>query len=258
MKVVILAGGHGTRISEESGVRPKPMVEIGSKPILWHIMKIYAAHGLNEFIICCGYKSHVIKDYFANYNLYHADLTFDFTTNSIMTHRNGSEPWKVTLVETGETSMTGGRLKRAAPYIGHETFLATYGDGVANIDIGKLIAFHRSQKTLATMTAVQPPGRFGAFTLSSGQTKISSFREKPKGDGVWINGGYFVLQPGIFNYIDNDEAVWEQEPLRRLAQDGQLAAYVHDDFWHPMDTLRDKHVLENLWQTEKAPWKMWK
>lgn len=257
MKVVLLAGGYGTRISEESGVRPKPMVEIGGHPILWHIMKIYSAHGLNEFIICCGYKSHIIKDYFANYSLRRSDVTFDFSDNSVTTHKNGGEPWKVTLIETGEAAMTGGRLKQAAPYLGNETFLATYGDGVSNINIRKLIDFHHSQGVLATMTAVQPPGRFGAFTLSEGQTKIASFREKPKGDGVWINGGFFVLEPGIFDYIENEKTVWEQEPLRNLAHDGKLAAYAHDDFWHPMDTLRDKHVLEDLWQSGRAPWKVW-
>lgn len=257
MKVVILAGGYGTRISEESTVRPKPMVEIGNRPILWHVMKIYSTYGLNDFIICCGYKSAVIKQYFAQYALSVADVTFDLGKHTMEVHKNGQEKWKVTLVETGETTMTGGRLKRIKEYVGMEAFCATYGDGVANVNIRKLIDFHKKQGVLATVTAVQPPGRFGAFTLKEGQTKVPSFREKPKGDGVWINGGFFVLEPGIFDYIETDSTVWEQDPMQRLAHNGQLAAYVHADFWHPMDTLRDKHVLEDMWQTGRAPWKVW-
>lgn len=257
MKAVILAGGYGTRISEESGVRPKPMVEIGGKPILWHVMKLYSAHGLNDFIILCGYKSSVIKEYFASYAISNSDVTFDLGKHSVEIHKNGAENWKVTLVETGESTMTGGRLKRARKYIGNETFCATYGDGVSNVDISTLIDFHKKQGTLATVTAVQPPGRFGAFTLKEGQKKVTSFREKPKGDGVWINGGFFVLEPEIFDYIADDSTTWEQEPMQKLAHEGKLAAYAHAGFWHPMDTLRDKHVLEDLWQSGKAPWKIW-
>lgn len=256
MKVVILAGGFGTRISEESAVRPKPMVEIGNRPILWHIMKIYSAYGLNDFVICCGYKGYMIKEYFASYELLHADVTFDFRNGHMHIHRNGVEPWCVTLVDTGENTMTGGRIKRIRDYVGNETFCCTYGDGVSDVDIGKLIAFHRAQKTLATLTAVQPPGRFGVIQLSAAQTKVDLFHEKPKGDGAWINSGFFVLEPGIFDYIEGDATVWEQEPLRRLAEDGQLSAYKHEGFWHPMDTLRDKMVLEELWQ-KGAPWKVW-
>lgn len=257
MKVVILAGGYGTRISEESAVRPKPMVEIGNKPILWHIMKIYSAHGLNDFIICCGYKSHVIKEYFANYELNHADVTFDFRNRQVHYHKNGVEPWCVTLVDTGETTMTGGRIRRVADYIGSETFCCTYGDGVSDIDIEALIAFHKSQKTFATLTAVQPPGRFGAFTLGQDQHQIPTFIEKPQGDGAWINGGFFVLEPEVLRYIDGDETVWERDPLERLAREGQLSAYRHAGFWQPMDTLRDKQYLESLWANQQAPWKKW-
>ncbi len=256
MKVVILAGGFGTRISEESAVRPKPMVEIGNKPILWHIMKIYAAYGLNDFVICCGYKGHMIKEYFASYLMRHSDVTFDFRNGHTHIHRSGVEPWCVTLVDTGENTMTGGRIKRVRDYVGDETFCCTYGDGVSDVDIGKLIAFHRAQKTLATLTAVQPPGRFGVIQLSAAQTKVDTFNEKPKGDGAWVNSGFFVLEPGIFDYIEGDTTVWEQEPLRRLAEDGELSAYKHEGFWHPMDTLRDKVVLEELWQ-QGAPWKVW-
>lgn len=258
MKVVILAGGYGTRISEESGVRPKPMVELGGKPILWHVMKIYSSYGLNDFIICCGYKSHVIKEYFANYTLNKADITFDLAKHTMQIHKNGSENWRVTLVETGEGTMTGGRLKRIKEYIDKETFCATYGDGVSNVNINTLINFHKRQGVLATVTAVQPPGRFGAFTLKKGQKKIESFREKPQGDGVWINGGFFVLEPKIFDYIASDETVWEQEPMQKLASEGKLAALAHSGFWHPMDTLRDRHVLEDMWTSGKAPWKVWK
>jgi glucose-1-phosphate cytidylyltransferase len=256
MKAVILAGGYGTRISEETGVRPKPMVEIGGRPILWHIMKIYSVYGVNEFIVCCGYKGHVIKEYFANYFLNMSDVTFDLRHNRTQVHQNGAEPWKVTLVDTGDGTMTGGRLKRVKDYIGPETFCFTYGDGVSDIDIAQLIAFHRKEKALATLTAVQTPGRFGAFNLAEGQSRVASFREKPKGDGAWINGGFFVLEPGVMDYIEGDATVWEQEPLINLARDGMLSAYRHHGFWHPMDTLRDKNVLEDLWQSRK-PWKVW-
>jgi len=257
MKVVILAGGYGTRISEESSVRPKPMVEIGGRPILWHIMKIYSAYGINEFIICCGYKGYVVKEYFANYVLYVSDVTFDLQDNRMEVHKNGAESWRVTLVDTGDGTMTGGRLKRVRDHIGHETFCFTYGDGVSDVDIRQLVKFHRDQGTLATLTAVQPPGRFGAFNLTQGQTKIFQFREKPRGDGAWINGGFFVLEPGAIDYIEDDSIVWEREPLKNLARDGMLAAYRHYGFWHPMDTLRDKEVLEELWRSGKSPWKVW-
>ncbi len=257
MKAVILAGGYGTRISEESAIRPKPMVEIGNRPILWHIMKIYSTHGINEFIICCGYKGHMIKEYFANYYLHHADVTFDMRENRMTVHHTKIEPWQVTLVDTGENTMTGGRIKRIQPYVGNETFCLTYGDGVSDVDIQALIAYHREQKVTVTLTAVQPPGRFGAFSLSDGQTLIESFKEKPKGDGAYINGGFFVVEPAAFDLIAGDETVWEREPLEQLAQRGQLAAYRHHGFWHPMDTLRDKNYLEGLWQSGQAPWKIW-
>jgi glucose-1-phosphate cytidylyltransferase len=257
MKAVILAGGYGTRLSEETGVRPKPMVEIGDQPILWHIMKIYYAYDVNDFIICCGYKGYVIKEYFANYFLHMSDVTFDMQNNKMDVHQNSVEPWKVTLVDTGDGTMTGGRLRQVKDYIGHETFCMTYGDGVGNVDIKGLIHFHREQKTLATLTAVQPPGRFGTFSLAQGQTKIPGFREKPKGDGAWVNGGFFVLEPAVMDYITGDSTVWEREPMEKLAQDGMLSAYKHHGFWHPMDTLRDKKVLEELWQSGEAPWKVW-
>lgn len=257
MKVVILAGGYGTRISEESGVRPKPMVEIGGNPILWHIMKIYSAYGLSDFIICCGYKSYIIKEYFANYHLRTADVTFDLANNAIQIHQHGVEPWKVTLIETGENTMTGGRLKRVKSHVGNDTFCLTYGDGVSNVNIRDLIQFHRSQKTLATLTAAQVPGRFGAFSLAQDQSKILQFAEKPKGDGAWVNSGFFVLEPGVMDYIDGDSTVWEREPLERLAHEGQLSAYRHNGFWQPMDSLRDKRVLEDLWNRENPPWKVW-
>jgi glucose-1-phosphate cytidylyltransferase len=257
MKAVILAGGYGTRISEESAVRPKPMVEIGGKPILWHIMKIYAAHGVDEFIICCGYKGYLIKEYFANYYLHLCDLTFDVKQRRVEIHKNGVEPWRVTLVETGDGTMTGGRLRRVREYIGDETFFLTYGDGVSDVDVTASLAFHREQGALATLTAVQPPGRFGAFTMEHDQTRITSFREKPRGEGAWINGGFFVLEPQVIDYIDDDSTVWEREPLERLAHEGRLAAYRHDGFWQPMDTLRDKVVLEELWQGGTPPWKVW-
>jgi len=257
MKAVILAGGFGTRISEETSVRPKPMVEIGDKPILWHIMKMFSAYDINDFIICCGYKGHLIKEYFANYFLYKSDVTLDLRENQMKVVQNGVEPWRVTLVDTGEKTMTGGRLKRVMEHISDETFCFTYGDGVANIDINRLIGFHARQQTLATMTAVQPPGRFGAFYLESDQVKILSFREKPDGDGSWINGGFFVLEPAVMKYIKDDSTIWEREPLEMLAKDGMLSAYRHPDFWHPMDTLRDKMVLEELWASGKPPWKVW-
>lgn len=257
MKAVILAGGFGTRLSEETGWRPKPMVEIGDYPILWHIMKIYSAYGINDFIICCGYKSYMIKEYFSNYFLYRADVTFDIKNNTMEVLQNEVEPWKVTLVDTGEKTMTGGRLKRVRDYLGDETFFLTYGDGVSNIRIDQLLEFHRQQDTLATLTAVQPPGRFGAFNLEKEQNKIPSFKEKPQGDGAWINGGFFVLEKGVFDYIAGDSTVWEEEPMKKLAQNNMLAAFRHHGFWHPMDTLRDKNVLEELWQSGKAPWKVW-
>lgn len=258
MKAVIFAGGFGTRISEESGVRPKPMIEIGGKPILWHIMKIYSSHGINDFVILLGYKSHIIKEYFANYGLYKADVTFDFVNHTSEMHNNSAEPWKVTLVETGEDTMTGGRLKKAQKYIGGETFCLTYGDGVSNVNITKLIKFHKEQESLVTMTAVQPPGRFGAFTLKQNQTIIESFREKPDGDGAWINGGFFVVEPQALSYIINDQTIWEKEPLQKLAINGKLSAYKYSGFWQCMDTLRDKNLLDNFWHSGKAPWKVWK
>lgn len=255
MKAVILAGGFGTRISEESGVRPKPMVEVGGKPILWHIMKIYSAYGINDFIICLGYKGHIIKEYFANYCLNNSDVTFNMRENTTQIHRNNTEPWNVTLVHTGQNSMTGGRLKRVKEYIGNETFCMTYGDGVSDVNIGELVKFHREQGVLATLTAVQQPGRFGAFTLSVEDTKIEQFTEKPVGhDQPWINGGFFVLEPEVLDYIEDDQTTWEKKPLELLAKEGELAAYRHTGFWQPMDTLRDKHLLEELWQAGKAPW----
>ncbi len=257
MKVVILAGGLGTRISEETVIKPKPMVEIGGMPILWHIMKVYHAHGINDFIICCGYKGHVIKEYFANYLLHMSDITFDLKNNKKIIHNNNAESWSVTVVDTGANTMTGGRLKRVKEYIGDETFCLTYGDGVTDSNITESIKFHREQNRLATLTAVQPPGRFGAFTLSDDDKMIDRFREKPKGDNAWINGGFFVLEPGVFDYLLDDTTVWEQEPLTNLAKDSQLSAYKHDGFWQSMDTLRDKSVLEDLWKSESPPWKNW-
>ena len=257
MKAVILAGGLGTRLSEETAIKPKPMVEIGGKPILWHIMKIYSHHGINDFIVCCGYKGYVIKEYFANYFLHMSDVTFDMRFNQMNVHAGKAEPWRVTLVDTGDATMTGGRLKRVREHIGNDTFCFTYGDGVSNVNITELIEFHKQEGTNATLTAVQPPGRFGAIILEEGQTQIKSFREKPEGDGAWINGGYFVLEPEVIDYIDADETVWEQQPLMKLASKGELSAYRHDGFWQPMDTLRDKNRLETLWQEKQAPWKVW-
>lgn len=258
MKAVILAGGFGTRLSEETGIKPKPMVEVGGKPILWHIMKIYSAYGIDDFIICLGYQGYVIKEYFSQYALRLSDVTFDFRNNDMEIHKNGTEPWKVSLVDTGEKTMTGGRLRRIKDYLEDETFCCTYGDGVSDVNIRKLVDFHRKHKALATLTAVQPPGRFGAFKLNGNQYKVATFKEKPKGDGAWVNGGFFVLEPAALGYIDGDATVWEQEPLERLAQAGRLGAYRHQGFWQPMDTLRDRTVLENLWRSsEAAPWKVW-
>ena len=257
MKAVILAGGYGTRLSEETAVRPKPLVEIGGRPILWHIMKIYSSYDINEFIICCGYKGYMIKEYFANYFLRRADVTFDIHNNGMKVLQNGCEPWTVTLIDTGHNTMTGGRLRQVRKHIADDTFCFTYGDGVTDADIADLISYHRQQQTLATLTAVQPPGRFGTFQLSDGQQQVRGFREKPNGDGAWINGGFFVLEPEVINYIESDETVWEQEPMRQLAHEGQLSAYRHSGFWHPMDTLRDRITLENLWNSGEAPWKTW-
>ena len=255
MKAIILAGGLGTRISEESALRPKPMIEIGGKPILWHIMKIYSAHGINEFIVCLGYKGYLIKEYFANYFLHTSDVTFDMKHNRMEVHQNSAEPWKVTLVDTGENTMTGGRLKRVRSFIGNDDFCFTYGDGISDVDISASIKFHHSQGTLATLTAVQPPGRFGALAME--HNKVLSFLEKPQGDGGWVNGGFFVLSPKAIDEIDGDQTIWEREPMERLANNGQLSAYLHTGFWQPMDTLRDKNHLEELWQSGKAPWKVW-
>jgi glucose-1-phosphate cytidylyltransferase len=257
MKTVILAGGFGTRISEESAVRPKPMVEIGGYPILWHIMKIYSAYEINEFIICCGYKGHIIKEYFSKYFLHMSDVTFDLKNNNMRVHQNNVEPWNVTLIDTGDDTMTGGRIKRVKDYIGNETFCLTYGDGVSDVDITALIDFHVKEKAVVTLTATQAPGRFGAITLRKDDHKVTSFREKPSGGGAWINGGFFVCEPGVMDYIADDSTVWEREPLQKLSQEGVLAAFKHYGFWHPMDTLRDKNVLEELWQSGKAPWKVW-
>ncbi|NCD09294.1 MAG: glucose-1-phosphate cytidylyltransferase [Negativicutes bacterium] len=255
MKAVILAGGLGTRISEETHLKPKPMIEIGGKPILWHIMKIYSFYGVNKFIICCGYKGYIIKEYFANYFLHMSDVTFDMCKNTMEVHQNHCEPWSVTLVDTGLHSMTGGRLRRVARYLDAEPFCFTYGDGVANVDIAALIAFHVQNGLLATMTAIQPPGRYGALDIED--ERIKRFQEKPKGDGGWINGGFFVLDPKVIDYIQDDGTFWEQGPLEQLAAEGQLGAYKHDGFWLAMDTLRDKTKLEALWESGDAPWKLW-
>ena len=255
MKVVILAGGLGSRISEESHLKPKPMIEIGGKPIIWHIMKIYSAYGLRDFIICLGYKGYVIKEYFANYFLHMSDVTFDLSNNKMEVHQNSAEPWRVTLVETGDATMTGGRLKRVKAYVEGEDFCMTYGDGVSNVDLDALLADHRKSGRLATLTAVQPPGRFGSLILDD--AKILSFEEKPKGDGGWINGGFFVLSPKVIDMIDGDATIWEREPMERLAREDQLGAHFHRGFWQPMDTLRDKTHLEELWAGGKAPWKSW-
>lgn len=256
MKAVILAGGLGTRLSEETVSKPKPMVEIGGKPILWHIMKIYSYYGINEFIICCGYKGYVIKEYFANYFLHQSDVTLDLRTNSIEVHQKRSEPWKITLVDTGDETMTGGRLKRVFEYLKEdESFCFTYGDGVGNINISDLVEFHTSHGKQATMTSTYPPGRFGAIEIKD--NVIKSFKEKPKGDGVMVNGGFFVLSPKVIDRIKDDRSIWEQEPLKSLAEEGELMAFKHEGFWQPMDTLRDKNHLEELWNKNRAPWKIW-
>jgi glucose-1-phosphate cytidylyltransferase len=256
LKAIILAGGLGTRISEETAARPKPMIEIGGKPILWHIMKTYSSHGINDFVICCGYKGYVIKEYFSNYFLHMSDVTFDMESNKMEIHQRSAEPWKVTLVDTGDETMTGGRLKRVSNYVKDEkSFCLTYGDGISNIDITKLIEFHETQNVKATLTATIPPGRFGALKIES--NKVHAFQEKPEGDGAVINGGFFVLSPEVIDYITDDRTIWEQDPLQRLAEEGNLAAFHHDGFWQPVDTLRDKIYLEELWQSGNAPWKVW-
>jgi len=257
MKAVILAGGLGTRISEETHLKPKPMVEIGGKPILWHILKIYSAHGINEFIICCGYKGYVIKEYFANYFLHMSDVTFHMKFNSMEVHHKKAEPWQVTLVDTGEDTMTGGRLKRVADYVSDGTFCFTYGDGVSDVNISALIQHHRQHGRLGTVTAVQPPGRYGALQFGE-ECSVTEFQEKPQGDGAWINGGFFVLEPDVIGRIGGDDTLWEQQPLKSLAADGQLTAFHHNGFWQPMDTLRDRQLLEELWNQGQAPWRMWK
>jgi len=255
MKVVILAGGRGTRISEETEVLPKPMIQIGGKPVIWHIMKAYSHFGFNDFIICLGYKGYAIKEYFANYFLHSSDLTLNLSTNSMKVHGSKAEPWKVTLIDTGLETMTGGRIKRIERYVEEKPFLLTYGDGIGNVDINKLIEFHQSKGKLATVTAVQLEGRFGALNIEKSD-KVSSFIEKPRGDGAWINGGFFVLEPGIFKYIKDDSVIWEKGPLEKLAKDGQLNSYKHNGFWKCMDTLRDKVELDQLWNAGKAPWKL--
>lgn len=254
-KVVILAGGYGTRISEESHLKPKPMIEIGGKPILWHIMKIYSAHGINEFVICCGFKGYVIKEYFSNYFLHMTDVTFDMAQNRMEIHKGSAEPWKVTLVDTGLNTMTGGRLKRVEEYVGDQTFCMTYGDGLSNVDLGSLIDFHKRQNTIATVTAVQPAARFGSLEILD--SRVRNFTEKPTGDGLWINGGFFVLEPAVFKYIEGDATVWEKEPLERLTQEEELSVYKHEGFWSSMDTLRDKNHLEEIWASGTTPWKAW-
>lgn len=255
MKAVILAGGLGTRISEETTTRPKPMIEIGGKPVLWHLLKTYSHHGISDFIICLGYKGYVIKEYFANYFLHMSDVTFDLSTNKMEVHHKNAEAWRITLIDTGDQTQTGGRLKRVAAYLDKETFCFTYGDGLADIDIKAEIKFHANKGYLATMCAVRPPGRFGAIDIKD--NRITRFQEKPSGDGSWISGGFFVLEPGVLDYIKDDTTVWEREPLETLARDGQISAYIHQGFWQPMDTLRDKMKLEELWQSGRAPWKVW-
>lgn len=257
MKAVILAGGFGTRISEETTLRPKPMVEIGGRPLLWHIMKVYSTHGVNEFVICCGYKGYIIKEYFSNYFLHSSDVTFRMQDNSMRVHQNHAEPWTVTLVDTGESTMTGGRLKRVRDYVKDEkAFCFTYGDGISNVDITELVKRHNSSGKLATITASRPPGRYGALNIDA-DNRVESFREKPEGKQSWINGGFFVLSPSVIDRIDNDESSWEGKPLTELAAEGELGAYKHSGFWQPMDTLREKNQLEELWNSGKAPWKIW-
>lgn len=255
MKAVILAGGLGTRISEETSMKPKPMIEIGGMPILWHIMKIYSSYGINDFILCCGYKGYMIKEYFANYFLHTSDITFDIRHNKVDVHQRHAEPWKITLVDTGLDTMTGGRLKRVKDYVGNETFCFTYGDGISNIDISKLISFHENNSLLATLTAVQPPGKYGILNLEG--NKVKKFVEKPESDGSWINGGFFVLEPKVMDYIENDLSIWEIEPLEKLAKEDNLGAYKHLGFWQSLDTLRDKNYLDKLWTNGNAPWKTW-
>lgn len=255
MKAVILAGGMGTRLSEETVVRPKPMLEIGGRPILWHIMKLYSVHGVKEFIICCGYKGYIIKEYFANYFLHTSDVTFDISQNRMEVHQQFAEPWHVTLVDTGVATQTGGRIKRVRRYLGDEDFCLAYGDGVADVDISNLVEFHKSEGKLATVTAIQPPGRFGVLDIDG--PLVRSFQEKPRGEGSWINGGFFVLSPKVVDYIEGDATPWERGPMERLAREGQLNAFYHDGFWQSMDTLRDRHYLESLWQSDKAPWRVW-
>jgi glucose-1-phosphate cytidylyltransferase len=257
MKVVILAGGFGTRITEESATKPKPMVEIGGRPILWHIMKIYSHYGLNDFVICLGYKGYVIKEYFANYFLSMSDVTFDLRTNKVEFLNNAAEPWTVTLVDTGEKCMTGGRLRRVRDYLGDQTFCMTYGDGVTDLEIPRVIDFHREHKGLATLTAMQPPGRYGAFTLHGDEKTVTHFKEKPDGDGAWVSGGFFVLEPKVIDYVDGDQTTWEEAPMQILAREGNLYAFRHPGFWHAMDSLRDKMVLEEIWAKGNAPWKIW-
>ena len=256
MKAVILAGGLGTRLNEETDPKPKPMVEIGGKPILWHIMKIYSAHGVSDFIICLGYKGYAIKEYFANYFLHVSNVTFDLAKNDMVVHQHNAESWKVTLVDTGDSAMTGGRLKNVRSYLDNEDFCFTYGDGLGDIDIGELIKLHKSEGTLATLTAVQPPGRFGA--IKTDKNKIIGFQEKPEGDGGWVNGGFFILSPKVIDYIADETTVWEASPMENLAENGELSAYFHHGFWQPMDTLREKKYLEDLWKSGKAPWRTWK
>ena len=255
MKAVILAGGFGTRISEETQLKPKPLIEIGGMPLLWHIMKIFSQHGINDFVICCGYKGYMIKEYFANYSLHKSNITFDLKANSTHVHSSDVEPWKITLVDTGLNTMTGGRLKRVREFLDDEPFCFTYGDGLSDINLKELIEFHENQKTLATVTAVRPPGRFGAMAISD--NRVTKFQEKPEGDGDWINGGFFILEPKIFDYLTDDKTIWEREPLEKLSEDNQLSAYKHSGFWQPVDTIRDKNHLEELWKLNKAPWKKW-
>jgi glucose-1-phosphate cytidylyltransferase len=255
VKAVILAGGLGTRLMEETTLKPKPLVEVGGKPMLWHIMKIFASHGINDFIVCAGYKGYLIKEYFSNYMLHNADVTFDIAAGSMEVHHNTAEPWRVTVVDTGEKTMTGGRLKRVRPYLGHEDFCMTYGDGIGNVDISTLVRFHRSHGNHATVTAAQPPGRFGALSVEG--DSVISFKEKPQGDGSWVNAGFFVLKPRVLDYIEGDDTLWEQEPIERIAREGQLRVHYHRGFWQPMDTMRDKVLLEDLWTSGNAPWKGW-
>lgn len=257
MKAVILAGGLGTRLSEETTIKPKPMVEVGGRPILWHIMKIFSAYGVNDFIICCGYKGYIIKEYFANYALHHSNVIIDLAQDKIELDQIEVEPWRISLVDTGDESGTGGRLLRIRDYLSDEPFFMTYGDGLANINLDELLTFHKNQGRYATLTAVQPPGRFGAFKLSEDANAIEHFREKPKGDGAWVNGGFFVLEPAVLDYVDNERIFWEAEPLSRLAEDNQLSAFKHHDFWYAMDTLHNRNMLNEMWETGKAPWKVW-